>query len=597
MSFGTFNPRVPGKYNANNATSLSVNIQTFTSSGTYVPSLNMIYCEVEVVGGGGAGGGIAITNSGGNKIAVSGGGGAGEYAKGIFTAAQIGASQAITIGNAGAAITDNNPGGNGGTSSFGSLITCAGGSGGDGAPANATAQSATGGIGGAGGTGGSFRSAGAPGGSSTAQYGSATQELGNGAPSYFGGGANRTTATGDGNDAKGYGSGGSGCFAAADGSTHKGGAGAKGIVVVTEYIAQTGSTSGNIYTASVTPAFGYRLASSTGAVTGDGTAYTVLPATKLYDTTSSFNTATGIFTAPITGQYQLNAMVLMQNVTSSMTAGLIIVTTARDWAHSNFATSNETGNMPLSFSVLADMNAGDTAKMQVNFGNGSKVATVYGGGDARTAFSGFLISPASGNYLSNGIIPVINGGTSNNSQTPYSLVAGGTTSTGPFQAVGPNAATNALLLSQGSSALPIFTTTGTPAVTGIKFASADTLSTYNDNATSTPGFAGSTGAGSPSFTLNEGRWNRIGNVVFFRYVVIGTMSGSPSGAAIISLPVNPPFGSRNFMGATICQVGGAWYTALLQAASGGLQFTQYNGSTVAVGNGDFNLQGTLVYFV
>src|SRR5690606_27323465 len=50
--------------------------QKFTSSGTYTPHANMLYCDIEVVGGGGGGGGA--TGTAGQDYS-GGGGGSGAY--------------------------------------------------------------------------------------------------------------------------------------------------------------------------------------------------------------------------------------------------------------------------------------------------------------------------------------------------------------------------------------------------------------------------------------------------------------------------------------------------------------------------------------
>ncbi len=107
-----------------------VNVQTFDVSGTYFPTANTSLVIVETVGGGGASGSCASNNSSGNS--VGGGGQAGSYVKALFTSGFTGGI-AITIGAGGApAAAGNNPGGNGGTTSFGSLISCPGGYGGSG---------------------------------------------------------------------------------------------------------------------------------------------------------------------------------------------------------------------------------------------------------------------------------------------------------------------------------------------------------------------------------------------------------------------------------------------------------------------------------
>lgn len=53
-------------------------------------------------------------------------------------------------------------------------------------------------------------------------------------------------------------------------------------------------------------------------------------------------------------------------------------------------------------------------------------------------------------------ITVSSGGTAKNSFTPYALICGGTTSTGPFQSIASVGSLNQVLVSNGSSALPTF---------------------------------------------------------------------------------------------------------------------------------------------
>src|ERR1044071_8503502 len=78
----------------------SIARQVFSTSGTYTPTAGMLYADVEVVGGGAGGG--ACDNSIANFPNAGGGGGAGGYARELFSAAAIGASQVITIGAGGA---------------------------------------------------------------------------------------------------------------------------------------------------------------------------------------------------------------------------------------------------------------------------------------------------------------------------------------------------------------------------------------------------------------------------------------------------------------------------------------------------------------
>lgn len=206
--------------------------QAFTSSGTYTPTTNMLYCIIEAVGGGGGGGGAASTNA--SSMNGGGGGGAGEYSRVVASAADIGASKSVTIGAAGSgASAGANTGGTGGTTSVGVLISAVGGVGGQGAP---TQAAASGGLGGSGGTGSlKIGEAGDTGSgyTSTSIIGNAAAG-GKGGSSPFGAGG-KSAGNSNGNAASGYGSGGSGGSDYNGGGNKSGGAGTAGKVIITEY--------------------------------------------------------------------------------------------------------------------------------------------------------------------------------------------------------------------------------------------------------------------------------------------------------------------------------------------------------------------------
>jgi hypothetical protein len=129
-----------------------VKVQVFTTTGTYMPSAGMVNCIIECCGGGGGGGG-AVASTTGNNAGTGGGGGAGSNSRKLATAAQIGASKAVTIGAAGTAgAAGNNAGGAGGDTSVGTLCIGKGGSGGGGQAGTSIAVAA-GGLGGVAGTG------------------------------------------------------------------------------------------------------------------------------------------------------------------------------------------------------------------------------------------------------------------------------------------------------------------------------------------------------------------------------------------------------------------------------------------------------------
>lgn len=212
-----------------------INIQKFTASGTYTPTVGMVYVDIVACGGGGGGGGVLATAS---DIKVAAGGGAGERARSIFTAVTIGASKAVVIGAGGTAGTATpSAGGNGGATTLGStLLSASGGMGG-----GSAAFSVGGGQGGSGGTG-QENTPGQNANSVAGNAGSAGGQIGLGgigASSMFGSGGagaisfNNAAA---GNNANGYCSGGGGASGHNSTGSAIGGAGSGGYLVATEYL-------------------------------------------------------------------------------------------------------------------------------------------------------------------------------------------------------------------------------------------------------------------------------------------------------------------------------------------------------------------------
>lgn len=105
----------------------STKVTVFTASGTFTPDAKMVECDVTGWGGGGAGGGAILTGVGVLSGGTGGNGGAKAEVK--LTAAQIGASQAVTIGAGGTGV--NGAAGNaGGNTTLGTLLSAKGGEGG-----------------------------------------------------------------------------------------------------------------------------------------------------------------------------------------------------------------------------------------------------------------------------------------------------------------------------------------------------------------------------------------------------------------------------------------------------------------------------------
>ena len=204
------------------------NVQTFTANGTYTPTAGTTSVIVEVIGGGGAGGFAFTTNS--SQASAGGGGGAGAYAKSRLTSGFSG--QTITLGQGGVATTTTAP--NGTASSFGALVTAAGGQGGSSAGPSSQSHAGDGGVGGTQGvTGNIINSSGQPGDAGIFIASAASSiNTGNGGSGPFGGGGQPGSPASAGT---GPGAGGGGSRNSISTSAKAGGNGANGIVIVYEY--------------------------------------------------------------------------------------------------------------------------------------------------------------------------------------------------------------------------------------------------------------------------------------------------------------------------------------------------------------------------
>lgn len=232
-TFGTpssTNKFITQDYNSS-ATGLPV-VRTYlnaASPATWTKPAGLKYVVVEVQAGGGGGGGLEAPASGNEKR--GGGGGSGGYSKKLIAVASLGATETVTIGAAGTAGSSGN-GGAGGNSSFGTHATTTGGAGGVGS------SSGSGSIG-AGGAGGTASSGDINISGQNGERGFSTDvSSGAGGSSLLGAGGQSVKDVGSGavgENGSGYGSGGSGGVTKYDNGAKAGGAGAAGIVIVTEY--------------------------------------------------------------------------------------------------------------------------------------------------------------------------------------------------------------------------------------------------------------------------------------------------------------------------------------------------------------------------
>ena len=117
-------------------------------------------------------------------------------------------------------------------------------------------------------------------------------------------------------------------------------------------------------------------------------------ASEVFDVGSNFASNT-TFTAPVTGKYQLNWCIYLQNLdTATQYYQFILITSNRDFYNifTSAALSADAAYQTFVWGGLIDMDANDTAKVRLQIPNsGSAQATIYGGSaDAATFFSGFL---------------------------------------------------------------------------------------------------------------------------------------------------------------------------------------------------------------
>jgi hypothetical protein len=111
-------------------------------------------------------------------------------------------------------------------------------------------------------------------------------------------------------------------------------------------------------------------------VTGDGTYYTTLYPTEIIDRNADFNGGTGTFTAPVTGVYSVSGYIYAYGIVAATNNWQIDVVTSNR-THSGivyFATMDVSPTEIASpYAILLDMDASDTAYVNLRVNNGSKV--------------------------------------------------------------------------------------------------------------------------------------------------------------------------------------------------------------------------------
>ena len=140
------------------------------------------------------------------------------------------------------------------------------------------------------------------------------------------------------------------------------------------------------------PAFLVRENSPVNNVTGDGTAYTIVYDTEVFDQSGDMTTTT--FTAPVTGRYYLTYQSGLNNVTSSHTDMVMTITTSnRTYTATQDPYAVRVTGAVTSFKntdVIADMDSGDTATSRITVSGSGKTVDIYE--FSYSTFSGVLIA-------------------------------------------------------------------------------------------------------------------------------------------------------------------------------------------------------------
>ena len=142
------------------------------------------------------------------------------------------------------------------------------------------------------------------------------------------------------------------------------------------------------------PAFNAYQSANQANVTGDGTVYTIIFDTELFDQGSNYNNATGTFTAPVPGKYHFDVTVDLI-ATTATGAFINLVTTSRTYRLAAVKPSNvgtAGGDTCLSGAITVSLAANDTVTVTAQATGTTKISAVYGTTTPSvTSFSGFLV--------------------------------------------------------------------------------------------------------------------------------------------------------------------------------------------------------------
>ncbi len=123
------------------------------------------------------------------------------------------------------------------------------------------------------------------------------------------------------------------------------------------------------------------LSATTAAVTGNNTNYTVIFDTETNDQGPNYNNATGVFTAPVLGNYMISGMVAFSGLgtTTNFTAYISSTPYALFCGSNALLNAGASGYVWCPFSGILRLSAGNTLSITANGTGGTLTNTIVGG--------------------------------------------------------------------------------------------------------------------------------------------------------------------------------------------------------------------------